>query len=412
MTSQLPDHPVLLRPLTLVQEGEDEAIVGDPSTGTYIAVPAVGAVVIRALQRGATLGEAAAEAQRHTGEPVDVAAFVDGLGELGFTAEDHTSAHAAVRRTAPIQQRRWLAGLNPRHARPLFSPMAWTLYAAALVFSVACFVARPELFPRPEDLFVLDERGLGLLIVMPLSYLLAAVHEAWHWLAARAAGVAARFGIDRRLYFLVFETDLSQLWTLPRRQRYGPQLAGLAVNATLLAGLLTIQLLDEAGWLRLPAFAARLSAALVFLLVMKTLWQCMVFLRTDLYGVLVTATGCRNLWEVKTLLLRRAFGRLTPAQAEQLAAAHPRDLAVGRWFGWAYLAGMVVAVAYFATFPLPVLVTALGWTTQGLAVGPAHARFWVTAAASVLLYLPWMIVAATWLIERHQQRRARTPRPV
>jgi hypothetical protein len=32
-----------------------------------------------------------------------------------------------------------------------------------------------------------------------------------------------------------------------------------------------------------------------------------VFLRTDLYGGLVTATGCRNLWTVTSLLLRPAF---------------------------------------------------------------------------------------------------------
>ena len=160
------------------------------------------------------------------------------------------------------------------------------------------------------------------------------------------AARAVRFGIDRRLWLLVFETDLSQLWTIPRRQRYGPQLAGLAIDAVVLALLLAVELLAVASRISPPPLLARLLAALAFLKVAGMLWQCLVFMRTDLYdGVLVTATGCRNLWQVKSLLLRQAFGRLSPAQAAEVAEADPRDLRVGRWFRWVYLAGLVAALA-------------------------------------------------------------------
>ena len=109
----------------------------------------------------------------------------------------------------------------------------------------------------------------------------------WHWLAARALDLRTRFGGDRRLFFLVFETDLSQLWSVPRRRWYGPQLAGLAIDMVVLGALLGVQLV---------AGPVRPLPAPVFVLA-STLWQCMVFLRTDLYGVLVTATGCRDLWQ-------------------------------------------------------------------------------------------------------------------
>jgi hypothetical protein len=300
-------------------------------------------------------------------------------------------------RTAPIQQRRWITAVRPEAVRPLFSPAAWVLYAATLLFCIAAFMLRPELWPHPRDAFYLGDAGLSILLALPLAYLLAGVHEAWHWLAARSLGLAARFGVDRRLYFLVFETDLSQLWTVPRRHRYGPQLAGLAVDSVLLAALLGAELLTGAGSLTPPPLMVRLLAALVFLKVVGMLWQCMVFLRTDLYGVLVTATGCRNLWRVKSLLLRRAFGRLTAEQAAELAAADPRDLRVGRWFRWVYLAGYLVALAYFAYFYVPVLARLLLWTGDGLAAGPATARFWLTAVGSAVLYLSPLTVLVIWI---------------
>lgn len=177
----------------------------------------------------------------------------------------------------------------------------------------------------------------------------------------------------------------------------------------MLAAFLSVELLASAGWLTPPPLLARLVAALVFLKVVGMLWQCLVFLRTDLYGVLVTATGCRNLWEVKSLLLRQAFGRLTPGQAAELAAADPRDIRVGRWFRFLYLSGFVAALAYFAYFYVPVMATLVAWTARGLAAGPARAGFWLTAAGSVVLYLPPLTSSALWLRGLRRRRGRRKP---
>ena len=351
-------------------------------------------MVIRALQAGATLAEAAAEAEQHAGEPVDVAAFVAALRELGFL-DDGSRAEPA--RTAPVQQRRWLAGVPQRWAARLFGRIAWSCYAAALVFCVACFALRPSLWPHPAEV---GRDGVVLTLALLLTLLLSGVHEGWHWLAARALGLPVRFGVDRRLFFLVFETDLSLLWTVPRRQRYGPQLAGLAIDSVVLAGLLGMQLSAAAGRLPLAGSTARLVAAVAYLKVGTMLWQCLVFLRTDLYGVLVTATGCRNLWAVKSLQLRQAFGRLTADQAAELAAADPRDVHIGRWFRWLYLAGFLGTAGYLGYFLLPALVSAMQWSSDGLSAGPAHAEFWATAAASALLYLPLLAAGALWLAAR------------
>lgn len=393
---------VPLRPLTVVEEGE-EALVGDPVTGVFVAMPAVGGVVISALLRGATEEEAAAEAEAFAGEPVDLPSFVATLAELGFV-DDRPEVERRAVRTAPIQMRRWMAGVSRRVARPFFGRVAWACYAALALFCLAVFAAAPSLFPSPaQDAFLLGDVGLSALLLMPFVLVSTALHEGGHWLAARAVGVESRFGVDRRMMLLVLETDLSQVWTVPRRRRYGPLLGGMAVDVVLLSLLLGARLLIGQGvWSPAPAVDATL-AVWVYVKLAGLLWQCMVFLRTDLYAVLVNALGCRDLWRVKTLLLRRAFGRLTPAQAAELDAAAPADVRAGRWFRWVWLAGFAGVLAWFVFFVVPVAVAVLAWTADGLLLGPFEPRFWYALLCAGLLLGPYILAAS--LAVREYARR-------
>jgi len=326
------EQAVRLRELSLVDEG-DHVIVGEPQAGVFVAVPPVGGVVIRALLAGASTAEAAAAAERFAGQPVDVTSFIGRLEGLGFVAGPQDAEPRPVP-TAALQQRRWLAGPAPERVRWLFGRAAWSVYALLFAFDLAAMIAFPQLIPRPRAAYEFLGAGPGpsLVALFPLATSLVAAHECAHWLAARGAGLTARFGIDHRMYFVVFETDLSQLWTLPRRRRFGPLLAGLAVDSTVLAVLLAVELTAAEHWWAPPAPAAAVVAALAFLEVAGMTWQCLLFLRTDLYGVLVHATGCHNLWRVKPRPLRSALKMQSPAQAVQVAASGARDRAVDTWF--------------------------------------------------------------------------------
>jgi hypothetical protein len=126
-------------------------------------------------------------------------------------------------------------------------------------------------------------------------------------------------------------------------------------------------------------------------------WQALVFLRTDLYAVLLVATGCRNLWRVKTLLLRRAFGRLSPAERGELDRANPRDLAVGSWFRWVWLGGFGVGMVWLVAFYVPFMAVVLAWAADGLATGPGDARFWYRLIVLALVFWPHAALAVAAL---------------
>ncbi|HEY1572088.1 MAG TPA: hypothetical protein VGG05_12150 [Pseudonocardiaceae bacterium] len=401
---------VRLRPLSMVDEGDGEVLVGDPESGEFIAIPKVGGVVIEALLRGATMAEAAQEAERFAGEPVDVPSFVETLRELGYVDDGERSEPS---RSAPIQGRRWLSGVRQETVRPFFGRVAWTCYAVCAVFTIAVFVLRPSLFPNPtKDPFVTDDLGLGALILIPITLASVASHEVGHWLAARALGVRARFGVDRRaMVLLVFETDLTQVWTVPKRRRYSPLLAGIAFDFVLLAVALALRLPISTGALSPPVVVDQLLATWIFAKLGGLLWQCMVFLRTDLYAVLVNVLGCRNLWEVSNLMLRRRFRGLTAEQADELAEAHPKDLRAARWFQWVRMVGTLLVLAWAGFFLVPYVWELLRWAGARLVDGPGAGVFWwalvSTVAALARLVLP-VVLSIRELATRLPVRRATT----
>ena len=343
-----------VRPLSIVPEG-DEFIVGHAELSVYVVLPAIGVQVLALLREGRTLDDAAEQARRAAGEEIDVAAFAESLLELGFaTLSDDEGADGGELRSRPASP--WL--------RRCFSPTAWFGYAACALGAVALIAIRPGLFPEVSDIFFLSTpaRSLAALTVMALA--LAGAHEACHWLAARAEGVRARISVSRRLYFLAFEIDLTGLWSLPRRQRYSALLAGMAFDAIVLLALLLARFGTEVGWWPLGDGVIRLCAALTFVQLFAIASQFFVFARTDIYAVLITATGCVNLYRVNQLLARRALRMLSMEQARELAEAHPRDVTVGRWFRWVYLLGLATAAWFFVVYFAPATITLVVWIAR------------------------------------------------
>lgn len=390
-----PDTRVGLPELSIVRDGDDY-VVGDPATAMFITVPEVAVWVLDQLRLGRTVGEVTRTVSARAGTPVDVADFVDTLVQCGLVSE---LDGLPLRDGTAGRQPRWWAALRPERVRPLFSWPGWLAYLGALAFVVAVFVGRPQYRPSFEDWMFYPDPALCVTGFAAAGILLAGGHEFFHWLAARAEGVAGRFSIGRRAFIVVFETDLSQLWGLPRRRRFGPLLAGLAFDVVVLAGCLAGRIAGP------PTLAGRLLAAIVVVQVVAILYQCLVFLRTDLYFVLLTALGCRDLNRVTRLYLRSRLFTLTPQQAAALAGAHPQDRRVAPWFALVYLTGVGLLTYLFLNLWLPATAMMSGWVALSLIhASPAHAAFWEALGLTLVLLLP---VASVVLVWRRQRRIVR-----
>jgi putative peptide zinc metalloprotease protein len=163
------------------------------------------------------------------------------------------------------------------------------------------------------------------------------------------------------------------LWSVPRRARYGPLLAGMTWDAvTLVVALLLEATLAE----QLGPVTVRLLRALVLLQFSALIAQAMVFMRTDVYALLVNATGCKTLWATKGALLRRYLRRANQADERQLADTDPREVVWARRYLWLYVPGIAIALGYLVQFVLPSLPHLVS-----LCVAPIRADGLTTLAA-------------------------------
>ena len=147
-------------------------------------------------------------------------------------------------------------------------------------------------------------------------------------------------------------------------------------------------------------------AALTFIQIAGILPQFFVFLRTDLYGVLVTATGCFDLWRVTRLDLRRRLLLARPEHRDQLAAAHPRDLAVARWFVWVYAAGLVFAGWFFVAYFVPATIRLVVWIAATVAAADlGRSAFWEAVGFGALVLSSRLLTLGVAIRDGIRRRR-------
>jgi putative peptide zinc metalloprotease protein len=292
-------------------------IVGDSTRGDFVQMPSIGVTVIERLRAGASIAEVTAtfreiaSSEAAPSGDVDVLDFAKALLELGFVAAVDGAVIADTGSDQP--ERRWLTGPRPEKIRWLFGRVAWSVYSLLFAGCIAIEIAAPSYRPHGSDFFFLNDPLASVAILTLISFAVVGGHECFHWLAGCAQGVGARFAISRRLYFLVFETDLTQLWSVPRRRHYGPLLAGMASDTIVLSVTIAIRMLAASGAVSIPPAATRLLGAVAVLVTTNLVWQFCVFLRNDLYLVLSTLLGCVNLWRVAMLTVKRTLWHLTPA---------------------------------------------------------------------------------------------------
>jgi hypothetical protein len=296
MTVTPPDRvtTVRLHRLTMVPE-DDGVMVGRPDTASYALFPEEGAEALRMLDGGTPLGEVAAWYERTCGETLDVDDFLAVLDDLGFLTDDGEPPPPA----APV---RW-----QRLGRWTFSRPAWFCYAALLVAAGVEWVRDASLRPSYHDVFFTSHLALIPITLTVVQIPCILIHEGFHALSGRRLGLPSTLTISRRLYYLVAETRLDSLFSVPRRRRYLPFLAGMLADAVLIAGLdlLAVALRGHG----VPRWIPALLLAVAFTCVMRLLWQFMFYLETDLYYVLTNALRCSDLQNATRAYLRRRFRR-------------------------------------------------------------------------------------------------------
>lgn len=341
---------VRLHPLTYVPEGND-VMVGRPETGSYGVFPPAGARVLRSLTSGSSRAEVTEHWRQDTGDTLNWAEFIDLLDELGFLV---------VAGDEPVQEDsvRW-----QRLGRWLFSPVSWLVYGAILVAAVVAIVFNPGLRPNYHHFFFTEHITLIPIVLTIGQIPLVILHEAYHALAARRLGLPSQMAFGRRFFYLVVETRLDALYSVPRRQRYLPIVAGSVIDLVVVA-VFTL----AAGGIRAlhgPDWVAGLALAFALAGLLRALWQGLFYLETDVYFAVNAASGCTDLHGAAAYRLRLWWSRMRHRPLAPVSGAasdwSDRDHAAARWYAPLMMAGYGLSLFTFLWVGLPTSLTF--WTT-------------------------------------------------
>ncbi len=349
-------------------------IIGLPETATFLVLPAEAIEILDWLSEGKSVGEAQALYQDRHGELPEMEEFLGALETEGFvrpdTVESESAAILPVQPPEPGRVRFHFAGIPQSFARRLVSPFALAVGGVLVVLALVAIAIAPSIVPGKYAFFFSGDQLPLILLMLLLNAFTLFLHEMAHLIAARAVGVSARLGFGNRLWTLVAETDMSGIWGVARRQRYLPLLAGPIVDAVS-AAVMTLSLFVAAhGWVSLGPATLKIVQAMWLVYVLRLLWQCYFYVRTDFYYVIANFFGCKNLLGDTEALLWNQIARFTRrARTTDLSHISPREMRIVRWYCVVWLGGRLMAFSVLALIQIPLLVRYVRSLVSYLSVG-------------------------------------------
>lgn len=407
-----PEVKVAVYPFTRQPEGE-EIVIGRTDTGVFLALPPDAVEILDLLRAGETVGGAQEIYARKYGEIPDVEDLLVFLQGKGFVRvhDPEEPVTAAPRDPAALPAstvRYHFADFPVPLARTLFGATALTIGAVLFALAVVAAILDPSLRPHRDFLIFSEDRTLKTLILMLMGYTTVFIHEMGHLIAARAVGVSSRLGISSRMWVLVAETDMTGLWSVPKRQRYLPMLAGPVIDLVS-ASLITLVLFGQhRGWIALPPMAVELGRAMAVVYLLRLLWQCFFFVRTDFYYVIAAFFGCKSLMkDTQTYmgnLRRRYFGGRPAVDQSHIPEGERRVI---RSYAWVWLLGRILALWTLFYITLPVAWKYLLTSAKTLMTGFSGSGYaFLDALFIVVFYLfPLGLGMGLWIRGMVKQRR-------
>ncbi|WP_078430579.1 peptidase [Alkalihalobacterium alkalinitrilicum] len=274
-----------------IRKDQKHYIVEEINSGDFFEMPKMGVDAIRLIEKGESLEKIDLELKiKYPDSPVDLVDFAQQLLELELIQEvDGETVHIKTKDKVE-REYKWI---KPLVGRFFFNRLTNKIYMVLVVANILFLIMNPQLFPTYRDLFLFDAIMANILIWMGISLILVLFHELGHILAVRSYDLPAKLGIGNRLFLVVFETDLSNAWKLPSKQRNVLFFAGICFDQLMLFIVFCLQFFFQ--------FSHPLILGILGLIVLdifiRTIYQCCFYMKTDLYYYFENITGCYNLME-------------------------------------------------------------------------------------------------------------------
>jgi putative peptide zinc metalloprotease protein len=376
---------VSLVPLNILKEKKNY-IVENQNSGVYYEMPEVCIVAIELLNNSVPLKTMENELkEKYPKEQINILDFVNQLLELDLVSEIDG---VVLKRNTESKKHSGYTWIPASLGRLFFNQISVKLYILLLAASVAMLLFKPGLFPKYQDLFVFDLMLENVAAWLFITFILVLLHEFGHVLAVRSENLPARIEVGHRLFLVVLETDMSQVWSLPAEKRNKLYLAGMYVDIAILFGALTAQFFTVESTLITSLF--KLIVLDTFI---RLVYQACVYMKTDLYYVIENWTGCYNLMENGRNVLGKWLPFLKVTQTEMFEGEEK----IVRRYAVFYIAGVAGTIAMAAYYYIPQLIHAVSnFLLPGLTEPFTSLHFWDSVVFMLQIVMVTGLLLYSW----------------
>ncbi|MGG2093943.1 hypothetical protein AB1283_14950 [Bacillus sp. S13(2024)] len=369
-----------------VRQDQKNYIVEDVTTGEFYEMPLICIDAITMIQKGLHLREVEEKLQKqYPEEDVDMLDFAQQLLDLELVQAVDGEEIVCKKE----KEKLGFSWISPKVGRFFFNQKTMLLYTILFVVNIALFIVNPSLLPNYKDLFVFDVMTFNILVWASITFFLVFIHEMGHVLAIRAHDFPTKVEFGHRLFFVVLETDMSSVWKLPAKERNILYLAGMSFDTVILFIAVMIQIL-------FPIHSQVLSGILalaVFDTTLRMVYQCCIYMKTDLYYVFENMTACYNLMENGKRYIKGLFVPKFRVNNSELFTGEEK---VVRFYGLFYVIGVTVTIALAVLFYIPQSVYMMRQTIPNLQKPVSNLYFWDAAIIMLQTVIMLSLLLYSW----------------
>ncbi|KQU60656.1 hypothetical protein ASG66_13560 [Bacillus sp. Leaf406] len=363
-----------------IQENGEEYVVGSIYTNEYIEVPEEAVFIIQKLDGNLTLEEVSQWIKKEHNIDLDVLDFVNDLRELNFL--ETIDGIVLIEPKNKILRNNKLTLLISNF---FFNKASNLIYIIIFLSTIYLILFYEGLFPSYKDILVFNQIGLSIFTIVLLTWTLTIIHEVGHFLAAYKIDIPVKFNLSIRMYWLVAEADISGLWSVPRNKRYVPFLAGIAFDSLVLFISVILKI-------AVPLLE-NIASLLVLLITIRFISHFMVFLRTDVYYVIMNSLNVRSLHTTSIEYIKNKF------RFSKLPEMKSNERNYIRIYSFVYLAGAILSLCMLAFYSVPSMILMIRKTIDQLASLTTFANFLDGCLAMIVI----IVNISLWLFGAKQK---------
>lgn len=327
-----------------IKKDEINYIVEDDKYGEFYEMPQICIDAIYLMQESYTLIRIEKILmERYPEEEVDILSFTEQLLELELVEKIDDDFVHIEKKEERLSGFTWI---TPTFAKFFFNNSTLPILFSLFIINISIFVFRTDFIPNYRVIFIFDSIILSLSIYLGISLFLIILHELGHILAIRAQGLPTKLEIGNRLFiFIVLETDLTYAWKLNKKQRNILYLGGIYIEQVILFSVLLTKI-----FLPVEGIVDQLLFLAILDIIIKTIYQCCFYLRTDFYYIFENITGCYNIMEHSKNYLKNL---LSLAYKKSTIEVHEREINIIRAYSIFQIVGIILTCFIMLKYGIP-----------------------------------------------------------